>query len=514
MAQQNGDSLFPSMPFDPSIFHSRNTPSSSSLSSLRHPHHLLSQTSTTQNPYSNTQDIESLFSRLNVDAPLGSVLNRPFMGTQASGVQDYDMALQFSNLNHYSGVNSSAYLGLPPDYCSTSTSSILENFVNDSVQFPWRGGIISNGLPSKPPRNSSKPYWLQEEPCGLSALEYNYMRGPLSLYYLMGNIVRLAKDQKHCRLVQKALDNVTPEETHMVLLEIIDSICELMPHPFGNFVVQKLVEVCTEEQRLMILLAITETEKQLFRICLDVHGTRALMKLLESIATHQGSVTSRQQVSVVMSAISRDAIDFAKDTNGHHIIKYCLDHFLPEDYKYLLRVVAHSCFDIATDKSGCCILQYCVDLSSGDARDLLVVKITEIALPLAHDRYGNYVVQHLLGLRIPEITASLLRQLEGSFVALACDKYGSNVVEKCLVDSRVEQSTQIVLELLRSSSFPMLLVHPYGNFVIQSALKISKGLVLRLLLKVIGLNIPRMRSNMYGKKVIYCLQKERLIPEI
>lgn len=85
----------------------------------------------------------------------------------------------------------------------------------------------------------------------------------------------------------------------------------------------------------------------------------------------------------------------------------------------------------------------------------------------------NYVVQHILGLRVPRITSNILRQLKGHFATLSCNKYGSNVVEKCLSESNGEQSTQIVLELLSSPNFCMVLVDPYGNFVIQAALSVS-----------------------------------------
>lgn len=84
------------------------------------------------------------------------------------------------------------------------------------------------------------------------------------------------------------------------------------------------------------------------------------------------------------------------------------------------------------------------------------------------------MVQHLLGLKIPEVTALLLEQLQGHFVALSSDKYASNVVEKILVESGKEHSATVIMELLTSPNAGSLLVHPYGNFVIQKALSIAK----------------------------------------
>lgn len=87
---------------------------------------------------------------------------------------------------------------------------------------------------------------------------------------------------------------------------------------------------------------------------------------------------------------------------------------------------------------------------------------------------SNYVVQHLVGLKLPRVTETLLERLQGSFVTLSCNKYASNVVEKIILESGEEHSTKIIAELLRSPSASMLLVDPYGNFVIQTALQVSK----------------------------------------
>lgn len=98
--------------------------------------------------------------------------------------------------------------------------------------------------------------------------------------------------------------------------------------------------------------------------------------------------------------------------------------------------------------------------------------------------FRNYVLQHMVGLNIPEFTALLVNQLQGNFAALACNKYASNVVEKCLTESGENISTLIILELIRSPNSSLLLVDPYANFVIQSALKVSKVVHTSILYRV------------------------------
>lgn len=157
------------------------------------------------------------------------------------------------------------------------------------------------------------------------------------------------------------------------------------------------------------------------------------------------------------------------------------------------------------------MLQSCVEHCRGEYRERILADIICIARHLAEDPYGNYVVQHLLGLKIPEIMENLLRQLQGSFLSLSCNKYASNVVEKFLTESSMEWSSLIIIELLRSDDVSLLLIHPYGNFVIQSALVASRGFVRNTLLALIRLNAPVMQTNHYGKKVLARLNK--IVPQ-
>ncbi|KAH7838444.1 hypothetical protein Vadar_026412 [Vaccinium darrowii] len=182
-----------------------------------------------------------------------------------------------------------------------------------------------------------------------------------------------------------------------------------------------------------------------------------------------------------------------------HTIKFTPTNLVTE---YLLKGIADNCLQIATNKHGCSVLQSCVDHFQGEYRESLVAEIIANAIHLAEDPYGNYVVQRLLGLKTPGINENLVMQFEGSFVSLSCNKYASNVVEKCFTESGEEISSQILMEFIRSPEVSMLLINPFGNSVIQSALSVSKGSIRSTLLNLIRANAPTLRSNRYGKKVL------------
>lgn len=86
----------------------------------------------------------------------------------------------------------------------------------------------------------------------------------------------------------------------------------------------------------------------------------------------------------------------------------------------------------------------------------------------------NYVVQFVLELHLPWATIGILDQLEGNFGDLSMQKYSSNVVERSLKYAGEERRSHIIQELIGNPRLDQIMQDPYGNYVIQAALKQSK----------------------------------------
>ncbi|CAK7347472.1 unnamed protein product [Dovyalis caffra] len=469
-----------------------------------------------QDPYQET--LESAFSRLNVSHDTQNLYPGSYGDLFDGSVVNFNISDDFVSSGH----GQAGFLQTQNNDINAFGATTVEDFVHNPVMdgsnSDWTTTFVYGGAYQNPNFNDDRRGLMQRESNygsinnGLVSKNRNSgIRGPLwlrdclSWEDLSGKIVELAKDQFGCKFLQRLIESATREQIDMLFYEMINYVGGLIVDPFGNYLVQKLVEVVSEEQRTWILRMLTRTDFQLVRICLDVHGTRAVQKLLNCI-------TNPQQVSMVVSALSQGAVALIKDSNGHHVIQHSVKYFSTEDNKYILKQVAEHCFGIATNKSGCCVLQRCVEYSEGEPRDRLVAEIIANALLLAEDHYGFVLlnlINALLHMQTPQITENLLAQFEGSYMALACNKYGSNVVERCLSTTREDQSTQIIMELLSNPSASMLLVDPFGNFVIQKALSVSQGQVQRGLLALIERNAQMMRSNIYGQKVLVWLARNR-----
>jgi hypothetical protein len=65
-------------------------------------------------------------------------------------------------------------------------------------------------------------------------------------------VLTVAKDQNGCRFLQRKFDEGGASAIAQVFPEILDNLIDLMTDPFGNYLTQKLLDRCSEDQRLQV----------------------------------------------------------------------------------------------------------------------------------------------------------------------------------------------------------------------------------------------------------------------
>ncbi|KAK8558777.1 hypothetical protein V6N12_042073 [Hibiscus sabdariffa] len=337
---------------------------------------------------------------------------------------------------------------------------------------------------------SEDPFLIQGE--GLNYMIHNGL--DCSREQNKGSLQEIGVSKRRERRSQRVFDEGSQLDVEIIFKEIIDHVVELMMNPFGNYLMQKFLEVCNEEQRMQILLMVTEEPGQLVKISINTHGTRVVQKLIETLKT-------RQQISLVISALEPGFLSLIKDLNGNHVVQRCLQCLSSEDNKFIFVAAAKYCVDIATHQHGCCVLQRCISHSTGEYKEKLVEEISSNGLLLAQDGYGNYVVQFILELKIPSATSTLVSQFQGNYVHLSLLKFSSHVVEKCLLVLNDESRTRIVRELLSTTHFKRLLQDPHANYVVQTALRVSEGPLHNSLVEATESRKAISRNSPYSKRI-------------
>ncbi|RCV38677.1 hypothetical protein SETIT_8G161800v2 [Setaria italica] len=314
----------------------------------------------------------------------------------------------------------------------------------------------------------------------------------LTVDEVVGRICILAKDQNACHFLLKMLTEGTQEDADKVFYEIIDHIGELIVDPVANCLVQKILGI--NDRRMCIICEITKAPAELIKVCCNPHGTRVMQKVIETINT--------TEASMVVTALSHGIVRLMTDTNGNHVVNRCLDTFLPEHRAFIIEAAASRYLQLARDRHGCCVLQKCIEHSNDEQRNDLLSKITSSALRLSEDQYGNYVIQFILGLKIEWATARVVDELAGHIGHLSMQKSGSHVVEHCIMQAPQLMSDRIVNELKNDPRLLQIIIHEYGNYVIQTVLRHCQGERHVAFVEAIRPHAATLRSNMYGKRVL------------
>jgi len=309
---------------------------------------------------------------------------------------------------------------------------------------------------------------------------------------VIGRVKELARDQHGCRYLQTKLEEGNKQYVNIIFDECFGDFVDLMIDPFGNYLCQKLFEHCDDAQRLVL---VQYCANSLARVSTNMHGTRAVQRMVECLSTPD-------QIATACAALAPSAVDLMKDINGNHVIQRCLSRMDSKDNQFVYDAVANNCLDLATHRHGCCVMQRCIDHASPAQKNQLVKQVTSNALLLVQNAYGNYVVQYVLELGDPNYTLDIIKQLQCHVGELSTQKFSSNVVEKCLQKGNAETRSLLIDELISDSEVIGRLLHDaFGNYVIQRSLQLARSPQLEALCEAIRPHLPSLKSSPYGKRI-------------
>lgn len=314
----------------------------------------------------------------------------------------------------------------------------------------------------------------------------------------LGKIYKLSKDQYGCRFLQKKLEDGDKQDLQMIFDEVYDHVVELMTDPFGNYLCQKLVEYCNDTQKMSLIRAVST---DIVSINMNMHGTRAVQKLIECLA-------NPQHIQAVIAALHPFVVNLIKDLNGNHVIQRCLQKLSTQDKQFIYDTVACKCIEVATHKHGCCVLQRCIDYASVEQKFMLVKEIASNALYLVQNPFGNYVVQYVLDLNEVQLNDMVISKFLGHISTLSTNKFSSNVMEKCLRIGSPHIKSAMVNEVMVLENLPQVLQDSYGNYVIQTAITVSDPKQFQQFNEVIRPLLHLVRNTPYGKKIESKLNKK------
>lgn len=318
----------------------------------------------------------------------------------------------------------------------------------------------------------------------------------------VGDIYSLCKDQHGCRFLQRQLEIEKEGDqlvaASMIFNEIYLKIVELMTDPFGNYLIQKLFNLVTFDQRLIL---VKNASPEFVRIALDPHGTRALQKLIESIDCTEDS----EEVALLVELLAPNVVSLLRDLNGNHVVQKCLQKLPLAQNQFIFDAALTHCVEIATHRHGCCVLQRCLDHGSTSQKAQMSREVANNATQLSLDPFGNYVVQYVYSQGDQNLIDVILAHVKRNIITLSLHKFGSNVIEKLL---RMSKYSEILVDelLQHEDKFEELLNDAYGNYVLQTSLDVALPKAVERLLASLQPLLPQIKNTPHGRRIMTKIQ--------
>lgn len=258
-----------------------------------------------------------------------------------------------------------------------------------------------------------------------------------------------------------------------VVTNMLEFLSDVMMNQFGNYLCQKLIEVCSVNDIKKIVGAILPS---VIEISMDNHGTRVIQSLIETLGKYHLSLHS--EIIAIINELNTEIFTMIVHANGNHVIQQFLLVFRASEKpgdpdiegsdalgiytNFIFNSCMQSCDIIGTDKHGCCVMQRCLEKGLMSQKLALSEIINSRLHLMIEDQYGNYLVQNVIKLCNDTLNEQILNFIAGDFIRLSQMKFSSNVIEKCL---ETKQASEQVSQILMGTHFwdDQILVRELGS---------------------------------------------------
>lgn len=315
-------------------------------------------------------------------------------------------------------------------------------------------------------------------------------------------------DQQASIYMQQKLKAASSDQKQAIFEAIVQRAYPLMTSRFGNFLVQRLLEVGEPEQ---VSVLIDKMRGNVAALTCQTFGCHVLQKALD--CTDQ---TTKADLVQELFASIHETI-----THKHacHIwqkifeIQWTLEE-PPAVMDHVKSALAGKWTQIALDETGSLVIQHIFENIKQQEKRAVLDEILDNIVTIAKGQWGNWVIQHILE------HAESSQDREHAFqvvldhaARLSTDQFASKVVEKALrtggpvfLERFIAEITTTVRGGAREALIDMA-SDQYGNYVVQWLINHSPTELQVKICRLIKKHMVSLRGSKYGQRVAYLVEK-------
>ena len=332
------------------------------------------------------------------------------------------------------------------------------------------------------------------------------------------NIYFICQDQSNCRNIQDQLEQNKNDVKYIqnFIEQIKPNLINIMMHQFGNYVIQKLLEILIYQENKTLfteIMIILDKNNSLYSISINNYGTRVIQKTLEKlIESGYNKIETMEINNCIKNLIANHLYDLCRDKNGNHVYQKLLKVYHNETEEinnFLYDYLADIALDVALLQQGATIYTTAINFGTYNQKEKICNKIIQDLDKLINNKYGNYSVQAIINSLKDEkkLIEQIYKYISSNIVELSKQKYSSNVIDTFIM-KKDEFSKMIIDDIIKNNQVKDIIKDQYGNYVIQKAMSISDSNTLNKIVEQIKPIVPELLLSNLGKKILNKLMQQ------
>ena len=258
------------------------------------------------------------------------------------------------------------------------------------------------------------------------------------------------------RIMQKYLNKFPPEILTLLIIKIGNGFNKIMIDIYGNYFCKKLFQICSKEQRILVL---EQIKNNFVNISKNSCGTHVIQTMLETISSPTEEI-------IILTSIRDHELELAFDTNATHVLQKLLV-VLEENKREQINFVLFNeekIKQMCLDSKGICVIKKMIKTAKKDKYKIALIKsIYDNCIQISESPYGNYAIQYLFEEWGLTQSMKIVKQCIENADVLSVQKFSSNIIDKLMNIISKERRDDLFNDLRLSLFNPKIIRNVYSN---------------------------------------------------